>query len=145
MRVCSILAVAGRHQFRAGQALLGVRVVAEHMPAIGAAGRAAGSMRIRGHHVAQHVHFAPAAEFAGVGGGGWVSGHVRQRGFMGVVEWDGGRVWEGVGKQLDGDVGVDLPVVHQDGQGGRRGVGRRLIRANGDFDGIERTYEWSSV
>src|SRR6266487_3145112 len=117
VRVWSIPAMAGRGGFWAGQALLGVWVVTEYMPAIGEAGRPAGGMRIPGDHVAQHVYFAPAVAFAPVGCRGRVSGYVRQQGFVGVVEWDSRGVWESMGEQLDRDMDVDLPDICQDSKG----------------------------
>jgi hypothetical protein len=74
--VYSIPAVARRGQFWAGQALLGVRVVPEHMPAVGKKARRPRTVRLPQHHVTQHFHFAPAAAFGQGGGDGRVSRRV---------------------------------------------------------------------
>ena len=53
--------------------MLGVWVIAEHMPAIRAAGRPAVAMRIHRDHVAQHFHCIAAAAFRQDGTSGRVS------------------------------------------------------------------------
>ena len=73
--VHSIPAVARRGGFR-DEALLGVWIVTEHMPAMGAGSKPAGAMRVRGDHVAQHVCFAPKRVFEGGSDGNRVPGAV---------------------------------------------------------------------